>query len=137
MLAALALGMSAAGCFPTATCDLILEEPPVITVTSSATGDSICDATIVASRPGAADLTLVSFVPPAEAGGPGCQYFPASLGADGGVNGASNFPDGTYTLQVSKQGFKSRTVPNVVSQSFSCDQQATPAQQVKIALDPA
>jgi hypothetical protein len=112
-------------------------EPPVITVVDSVTGGSICDATIEAVRSGAPALTLVSFIPPAEAGAPGCEYFPASLGPDGGVNGAAPFPVGTYTLMVSRPGFRSVTIPDVASLMSSCEEQPPRAQDVNVALDPA
>jgi len=125
-------------CAPAPTCDLVVEAPPIITVTDGSTQELICDATVVARRASdSAEFTLVTFVPPADGGGAGCAYTPASFGPDGGIDGfGGNLPDGVYTLFVSKPGYSSATAQSVASRSFSCDEPSEPSVRVNVVLTP-
>jgi hypothetical protein len=95
--------------------------PPAIRVTNAATGAPICDATVVALHHGGdAGVNLVASGPPY----PECLY--------------RDLPDdGVYTLEVSKPGFQSATVPNVsVQLSDFCSGNNPTAQQVTVKLKP-
>jgi hypothetical protein len=125
------------GCSSTSsTCQSIAVIPPVITVRSAATGQPICDATVVAVRSdGARTLDLVAFPP--DGGSSGCPYGPPSLTADGSFYGIGTLPsDGSYTVQVSKPGFQSVSVQGVAVRSSAPCGGVPAAQRVDVLLKP-
>jgi len=121
-------------------------------VFNAVTGQSICDATIIArSTTGPlvtpnevafcrdnsflfpdASVPLITFVA-SDASTVGCPYGVAVLEPDGGVAGLDAVP-GSCTLFVSISGFHSVTVPNVAWQGGGCT--AGTSQHVRIALQP-
>ncbi len=110
------------------------EAPPIITVVNAATGQSICDATILATclyRD--AGIPLVTDVPP-DASGAACQYGVAQYWADGSLEAAVPLMELDCTLHVSKQGFASVAVPNVSPQGDGCT--AGTSQHVNVELQP-
>ncbi len=106
---------------------------PVITITDATTGESICDATVVA-RCGDAGATLVAFGPSGnetDATVPGCHY---GLGIIRLCDAELSI---VATVYVSKHGYNAVTVPDVeVRQSTQCPAPDPEAQQVNVALEP-
>ncbi len=152
-LAFTAIAASGTGCGPCTENNVSYPSaPPDITVFNSATGQSICDAGVVArSATGPlvtpndfafcransffcpdASVPLVTFVAP-DASTLGCSYGVARLDGDGGIAGIEAVP-GSCTLFVSMSGFQSATVPNVNWQGGGC--KTGRSQQVRIALRP-
>ena len=110
---------------------------PTITVTDATTGAAICDATMLAYGDGNdAGTSLV-----AETGDDAaslCEYGTAVRTADGMVYAVAPLETpGTYTLVVSRTGFRSQTVSNVtvVLAGASCEQSPAP-QHVNVVLQP-
>jgi hypothetical protein len=107
--------------------------PPVITVVNAATGQPICDATVLAACAGFdAGMPLVTF-PAGDGGADDCSYGVVQLAADGGLYAVAPLAY-TCSLEVSKSGFASMTVPNVGPQGGGCTP-ATP-QVVTVKLPP-
>jgi hypothetical protein len=117
------------GCSTTNQCGAIAAIAPVITITNADSGQPICDATVVAQC-GDAGATLVAFGPngyEVDATVPGCQY---------GV-GLLNACDGAATIQISKAGYRSVSVPNVATRfSAHCPGPIPDPQRVSVALEP-
>jgi hypothetical protein len=130
----LTLGFAAiAGCSATsANCNIISIAPPVITITDAATGQSICDATVVAQCDDAPDagITLTAVAANGyliDAAVPGCHY-----GAD-----LQPICDHAYTIYVSKTGYEPLTVADVeIRSSTQCPGPEPDAQQVNVMLEP-
>jgi hypothetical protein len=119
-------------------CNAIIQEAPIITVVDARTRQDICDAKVTATPDdGRPALTLATFVPPADAGPPGCQYDPVQVAADGGVQGFGTFAVGTYTIAVSKPGYKTFIVDRVQSKLGGCGYpEGTTATRVPVSLEP-
>ena len=117
------------GCSTPGQCGTIAAALPVITVTDAATGQPVCDATVVAQC-GDAGATLVAFGPDGyvvDANVPGCQYGP----------GLQATCSGAATISISKTGYKSATVSNVaVRYSAHCPGPIPDPQRVGVALEP-
>jgi len=93
---------------------------PVITVVDATTGAAICDATVIvltdaeAGLPDAASPTN-TLTSSAADGGP-CVYAGAALDPPP----PGNPVDAMFTIQVSKAGYKTATVPNVTTHVRAC-----------------
>jgi hypothetical protein len=107
---------------------------PIITVVNASTGQPICDATVIASCDGD-DGGMSLTAPPEFAldGSPqGCEYEVRYPDADGGVS--YHRLEFTCSLEVSKTGFHSQTVPNVTPNGGGCT--AGTQQVVQVKLQP-
>jgi hypothetical protein len=110
------------------------QAPPIITIVNAATGQSICDANVVATclyRD--AGIPLATVVLP-DASAAGCPYGVARYWADGGLSRTEPLMEVYCTLHVAELGFASAVVPNVSLQGDGC----TPgtSQVVTIQLQP-
>jgi hypothetical protein len=104
----------------------------VITVKDATTGAPICDATVVvlgAAEGGPIDAATTSNVLTPNAGGVSCRYDGPSLNPTGDTTA-------TFTIQVSKDGYKTATIPNVVTRVSNCSIDMTPTspQMVNVSL---
>lgn len=138
--AAAALLASSGGCSK-GECDSRGLAEPVVTVTNAATGEAVCDATVVALLPGdalppaeASNAPLQPFLPadaggaPADAAATACVYV-------GFFFGDPAFANTPISIRVSKMGFQTATA-TIESQWFSCMENPPSAQSVNIALEP-
>jgi hypothetical protein len=122
-------------------CGAIEFIPPVLTVVNAATGSPICDPTfaIDSSDAGASDVAAVDCsggtpyggcpAPPSDGGVAPCQY--ALLG----LSGQFGLGTSSFTIDVSKSGFQSVTVPDVVTGVGGCVAFQA-ASQVTVKLTP-
>jgi hypothetical protein len=139
--------LAGTGCESPLTCQMGRLVPPKITVANGATGDPICDATVLLTYgpEGAANDAgpMFSATTPVsiEAGAPFGPF--EAYPADGGncaYNGTgSNLATGEpYTIVVQKSGFGAVRVSNVMTAVVGCsDQGMLPSpQEVHVVLEP-
>jgi len=109
-------------------CGAIALALPSITITDAATAQPICDA-MVTARCGDAGTELVAFGPngyKVDAAVAGCQYGP-------GLQGICE----VATIEISKPGYKTVTVPDVeVRHSMSCPGPIPDRQEISVAMTP-
>jgi hypothetical protein len=120
LTAGLLIAVAFLGCSdPTpGSCDII----PIVTVTDGATGQPICDATLVAVSPVLGNGG--ELLPPVEQdGSPSCSY---------NANVQDSVP---FTITASKMGYRTTTVANVQIISTRCANRPSP-QRVDIILQP-
>jgi hypothetical protein len=109
------------------TCGSTTVIPPTVTVTDATTAAPICDANVAVTEGPGANGTSLDGAPDPDLNQANCRYVGSRLTTPG-----------THTLQVSKTGYQTVTVPNVVTYSHSCgDSSPLPeAQAVNVSLTP-
>jgi hypothetical protein len=127
--------------------------PPVITVVNAATGQAICDATVIAQSTAGplvtpndvhacaespfwcpdASVQLVAIAQP-DASSASCPYGVPLTAADGAVDGIGPIGGPPCVLHVSKAGFTNAPAATVGSTANGCD--GTRQQKVTIQLQP-
>jgi hypothetical protein len=106
------------------TCGLVVIEPPILTVTDSTTGKTICDA--VSEGDGGAELYPCSKGELGCTGG--CQYT---------VTGSATGSGSTFSVEVGAPGYGQTTVSGLETRYCGCDEMnCQAAQQVSASLVP-
>jgi hypothetical protein len=127
------------GCSPGNTCEnnnlSLGPVDPIITVANASTGQQICDAIVIASCDGADGGMSLAAAPEfgLDGSAQGCEYGVPHPYGDGSVSYVGQL-ESPCSLEVSKAGFHSQTVPHVAPNGGGCT--AGKQQVVQVELQP-